>query len=126
MPTIENNKPSQSAKTEGNDQEGDGVIQGTTTAVTNLPSGLDVLANAAANEDDVQVLPIEIIVIDDVPEVCPVSVSSLDASVYSFLGPKELYAPFKETINEMLSAKEKNSREREQTEEASQDVQQEF
>ncbi len=113
MRAIENNKPSQSAKTEGNDQESDGVIQGTTTALTNLPSGLDVIANAAANVDDVQVLPIEIIVIDDVPEVCPVSVSSHDASVYSFLGPKELYAPFKETINEMLSAKEKNSRERE-------------
>jgi hypothetical protein len=56
MPAIENKKPSWSAQTEGNDQ-GNGVIQGLTTAVTNLPSGLDVIANAAANVDDVQVLP---------------------------------------------------------------------
>ncbi len=107
IPAIENNKPSQSAKTEGNDQEGDGVIQGTTTAVTNLPSGFDIIANAAANVDDVQVLPIEIIVIDDVPEVCAVLVSSIHASVYSFLGAKELYAPFEETINKTLSAKQR-------------------
>jgi hypothetical protein len=36
MPAIESNKPSQSAKAESNDQKGDGVIQGTTTAVTNF------------------------------------------------------------------------------------------
>jgi hypothetical protein len=107
MPAIENNKPNPSAKTEGNDQKGDGVIQDTTTAVTNLPSGLDVIANVAANVDDVQIHPGEINVIDDVPEVRAVSISSIDASVYSFLGAKEFYVPFEETINKMLSAKQR-------------------
>ena len=72
-----------------------------------MPSGLDIIANAVANVDDVQVLPIEIIVIDDVPEVCAVLVSSIHASVYSFLGAKELYAPFEDTINQTLSAKQR-------------------
>jgi hypothetical protein len=107
MPAIESNKPSQSAKTENNDQRGDGVIQDTTTVVTNSPSGLDVIANAAANADDVHVHPGEIIVIDDVPEVRAVSISSIDASVYSFLGAKEFYVPFEETMNKTLSAKQR-------------------
>jgi hypothetical protein len=34
-------------------------------------------------------------------------VSSIHASVYSFLGAKELYAPFEETINKTLSAKQR-------------------
>ncbi len=107
MPAIEKSKPSQSAKTEGNDQKGDGMIQCTTTAITNLPSGLNIIATAAANVDDIQVYPVEIIVIDDVPEVRAVSVSSIDASVYSFLGAKELYAPYEETTSTTLSAKQK-------------------
>jgi hypothetical protein len=45
------------------------MIQGTTTAITNLPSGLNVIVTAAANVGDVQVCPVEIIVIDDVPEI---------------------------------------------------------
>ena len=103
MPASESNKPSQSAKTENNDQKGDGVIQDTLTVITNLQSGLDVIANAAANADDEQVHPGEIIVIDDVPEVRAVSISSSDASVYSFHGAKEFYVPFEETMNKTLS-----------------------
>ena len=103
MPASEQDKPSQGAKMEGIDQKDNDAIQGFTTPRTNLPSGLDIIAIAAANVD-VQLHPVEIIVIDDVPEVCAVSVSSIDASVYSFQGAKELYAPFEETINKMLSA----------------------
>jgi len=71
-----------------------------------LPSGLDVIAHAAANVD-VQVRTDKVIVIDDVPEVRAVSVSSIDSSVYSFLGAKELYVPFEETINKTLTAKQR-------------------
>jgi hypothetical protein len=71
-----------------------------------LPSGLDVIANAAANVD-VQVHPVEIIVIDDIPEVRAVSVSSIDALVYSFQGAEELYALFEETINKTQTAKQR-------------------
>ena len=87
MPAIEKDKPSQSAKTEDIDPKDDDAIQGTTTPRTNWASGLDVIANTAAKVD-VQVHPVEIIVIDDVPEVCAVSVSSIDATVYSFQGAK--------------------------------------
>ncbi len=103
-PAIEKDRPSQSTKTEETDQKGDGAIKTSTTYVTNLPSGLDVIANAAANVD-VYDHSVEIIVIDDVPEVRAVSVSSIDASVYSFQGAKELYDPFEQTLNKTLSAK---------------------
>jgi hypothetical protein len=69
-------------------------------------AGLDVIAYASANVE-AQVHPVEVVVIDDVPEVRTVSVSSIDSSVYSFLGAKELYAPFEETINKTLTAKQR-------------------
>jgi hypothetical protein len=50
--------------------------------------------------------PDEVIVIDDVPEVRAISASSIDSSVYSFLGATELYASFEETINKTLRAKQ--------------------
>ena len=74
-----------------------------------MPSGLDVIANAAANVD-VYDHSVEIIVIDDVPEVRAVSVSSIDASVYSFQGANELYDPFEQTLNKTLSAKQRVQR----------------
>ena len=107
MPAIEKDKALQGAKTRDVDQKDDGVLHTSTTPVANLPSGLDVIANAAANVD-VQVHPaVEVIVIDDVPEVRAVSVSSIDASVYSFLGAKELFASFEETMNTTLTAKQR-------------------
>jgi hypothetical protein len=104
MPAIDTDKPSQGAKKEEDiDAKDKDPFQGTTTPITNFPSGLEVIANAAANVD-VQLHPVEIIVIDDVPEVHAVSDSSIDALVYSFQGAKELYAPFEETINKTLTA----------------------
>jgi hypothetical protein len=106
MPAIEKDKASQGAKANKINQEDNSALQMSISPDTNLPSGLDVIANAAANVD-VQVHPDEAIVIDDVPEVCAVLVSSIDSSVYSFLGAKELYVPFEETINKTLTAKQR-------------------
>ncbi len=106
MPAIEKDKASQGAKAKEINQEDDGALQTSIAPVTNFPSGLGVIANAAANVD-VQVHPDEVIVIDDVPEVRAVSVSSIDLFVYSFLGAKELYVPFEETINKTLTAKQR-------------------
>ena len=107
MPAIVKDEALQGEKTKDVDQKDDGVLHTSTTPVANVPSGLDVIANAAANVD-VQIHPAsEVIVIDDVPEVRAVSVSSIDSSVYSFLGAKELYASFEETINKTLTAKQR-------------------
>jgi hypothetical protein len=57
-----------------------------------------------------QVHPVEIIVNDDVPKVSAVSVSSIDASMYSFQGAKEMYAHFEGTINKTLTAKQEFKR----------------
>jgi hypothetical protein len=89
MPAIEKDKASQGAKAKEINQEDDGALQKSISPDTNLPSGLNVIANAAANVD-VQVHADKVIVIDDVPEVRAVSVSSIDSSVYSFLGAKQL------------------------------------
>ena len=75
MPAIEKDKASQGAKANEINQEDDGTLQTSISPDTNLPSGLDVIANAAANVD-VQVHADKVIVIDDVPEVRAVSVSS--------------------------------------------------
>jgi hypothetical protein len=106
MPAIEKDKASHGAKAKEINQEDDGALQMSISPNTNLPSGLDVIANAAANVD-VQVHADKVFVIDDVPEVCAVLVSSIDLSVYSFSGAKELYVPFEETINKTLKAKQR-------------------
>ena len=103
MPASEQDKPSQGAKMEGIDQKDNDAIQGFTTPRTNLPSGLDFLLM-------LQVHPVEIIVNDDVPKVSAVSVSSIDASMYSFQGAKEMYAHFEGTINKTLTAKQEFKR----------------
>jgi hypothetical protein len=107
MPAIEKDKASQGAKAKEINQEDDGALQTSIAPVTNMPSGLDVIATAAAKNADVQVHSDEVIVIDDVPEVRAVSVSSIDSSMYSFSGAKELYVPFEETINKTLTAKQR-------------------
>jgi hypothetical protein len=106
MPAIEKDKASHGAKANKINQEDDSALQTSISPDTNLPSGLDVIAHAAANVD-VQVRTDKVIVIDDVPEVRAVSVSSIDSSVYSFSGAKELYVPFEETINKTLTAKQR-------------------
>jgi hypothetical protein len=83
------------------------IIQTDTTPVKNLPSGFNIIANAATDVDTV-VHENEVTVIDNVPEVRAVAVSSIDASVCSFhIGAKEMYDPFQETTNKMLTAKQR-------------------
>jgi hypothetical protein len=82
-----------------------------TTPVPMQPSGLDVIADVASNVD-VSVsdggLPnsVEIIVIDDVPEVRAVSGSTIEASVYSYKGVQEFYAPPEPFGTNTLQAKQ--------------------
>ena len=56
MPAIVKDEALQGEKTKDVDQKDDGVLHTSTTPVANVPSGLDVIANAAANVD-VQIRP---------------------------------------------------------------------